>query len=139
MSDSINEPAPPHPFTYLDPQGRQRCTECGVTYDLCLCTDFNRQIHQRLWSPEGRTIRAVQTELLQAREKFPHPDHLLPALMGSVGGLSKAFLEHDRSVEGVTGHEILREAVRVATLALRLAVEGDPTFRYDPDEVFKNG
>lgn len=68
-------------------------------------------------------LEAVEAEIQKATSKFPWPNPNLAALMEEVGELAQAFLQnkpHD---------EIFKEAVQVATMAARCAIEGDPQFK----------
>ena len=67
-------------------------------------------------------IESVHEELNKATRKFPWPNPNLAALMEEVGELAQAFLQ-DKPFE-----EIYKEAVQVATMAARCAIEGDPQF-----------
>ena len=71
----------------------------------------------------------ITDELVAAREAFPENTHKLAALMEEVGELAQAMMHHDRKL-GISVHEVLREAVQVASMAIRLAVEGDDNFLY---------
>lgn len=68
-------------------------------------------------------IESVHEELNKATRKFPWPNPNLAALMEEVGELAQAFLQ-DKPFE-----EIYKEAVQVATMAARCAIEGDPQFK----------
>lgn len=71
-------------------------------------------------------LSAVGSEIDKAMAKYPWPNPNLAALMEEVGELSRAFLEK-KSFE-----EIFSEAVQVAAMAARCALEGDPQFmEYD--------
>lgn len=116
--------------TFLDPQNIERCTECGVSLDLCLCANVDLSAHQRLNSADGQIISMVRGELDAARGKFPETTHMLAALMEEVGELAQALMEHDRDGSQTT-QEVLREAVQVAAMAIRVAAEGDENFVYE--------
>ena len=62
----------------------------------------------------------VEREILRAQAKFPSSDACLAALTEETGELAKAML--DESVS-----RIYAEAVQVATMAARCALEGDPS------------
>lgn len=115
--------------TFLDPQNMERCTECGVTVDLCLCANVDLSAHNRLNSTDGMIMTMVRGELDAARSQFPETTHMLAALMEEVGELAQAMMEHDRDGSQTT-QEVLREAVQVATMAIRVAAEGDENFVY---------
>jgi NTP pyrophosphatase (non-canonical NTP hydrolase) len=72
----------------------------------------------------------VRGELDAARGKFPETTHMLAALMEEVGELAQALMEHDRDGSQTT-QEVLREAVQVAAMAIRVAAEGDENFVYE--------
>lgn len=65
---------------------------------------------------------AMLNEANAAEVKFPYPNPNLAALMEEVGELAQAMLQ------GKTQSEIYGEAVQVAAMALRCALEGDPQF-----------
>jgi NTP pyrophosphatase (non-canonical NTP hydrolase) len=63
-------------------------------------------------------LASVIEELHRARRKFPDSTHSLAALMEEVGELSKAMLDEPL-------RNVRAEAVQVAVMALRVAVDGD--------------
>lgn len=71
----------------------------------------------------GYFLDDVDLESIEAERKFPYPNPNLAALMEEVGELAQAMLQ------GKTQDEIYREAVQVATMAMRCALEGDPQFK----------
>ena len=119
---------------YRDPRGTMRCTECGNSEDLCVCVEVNRDAHTRLWSREGRVLRAIMQEIEDARTQFPEPTFLLAALQEEVGEVANALLEHHRGNK--PPKEVLRECVQTAAMAVRIAIEGDPQFDYDSETLF---
>jgi NTP pyrophosphatase (non-canonical NTP hydrolase) len=54
---------------------------------------------------------------------------MFAALVEEVGELAKALMEHDRGL-GTSTQQVLREAVQVACMAIRVATEGDSNFTY---------
>lgn len=116
--------------TYLDQHHLERCTECGVTLDLCSCPNVNDSAHHRLWGKDGRTIRIMLSELESARKEFPDNQHLLCTLMERIGKLAQAIMEHDRG-QGTTTQQVYREAIQAASIAIRVAVDGDQNFLYE--------
>lgn len=70
-------------------------------------------------------IEALRKEAERARKKFPSSDYMLTALMGEVGELAQALLEL-QAEGGGDRQEVFKEAVQVATTAMRMATEGDP-------------
>jgi hypothetical protein len=71
-------------------------------------------------------LRDVEHELRRARGKFPGSNLVLAALAEEVGELAQAMLK--RRAGKMTDQDVWNEAVQVATMALRCAVEGDPSF-----------
>lgn len=69
----------------------------------------------------------VSTEVLRAREKFPDPYGVMCALTEEVGELAKALMDEPRA-------RVYKEAVQVAAMAARLALEGDPSLQRIRDE-----
>jgi len=115
--------------TYVDPHNLPCCTECGGSLDLCICIDADTIAHERLTSVDGLVIRMVRDEIAAAREAFPTDLHRLTALGEEHGELCKALMEHDLGL-GTTTQQVLREAVQVAAMAIRVATEGDANFSY---------
>ena len=75
-----------------------------------------------------RTIDAVQAEVARARAKFPANRFLLAALLEEAGELAQAMLQKKSRAE------IVKEAIQVACVAIRIAEEGDGTFDDLTDE-----
>lgn len=73
-------------------------------------------------------LSAVAAEAKKARAKFPMPNKNFAALSEEVGELAKALLEEP--VENVRA-----EAIQVATMAMRVATEGDPSITDDAVKV----
>ncbi|HOV03758.1 MAG TPA: hypothetical protein PLJ34_09550 [Hyphomicrobiales bacterium] len=68
----------------------------------------------------------VFTEHKRATEKYPRPNPNLAALTEEVGELAKALLHFAEGKE-IDWDAVRVEAVQVATMAARCALEGDPT------------
>lgn len=120
--------------SYLDQHHAERCTECGVSLDICLCQDVDDKAHERLWASDGQTIRAIQMEIRAARSAFPGNRHLMAALVEEVGELAQALIQNDRG-ERTSNPEVFKEAVQVAAMAIRVAVEGDQSCTYNSDSI----
>lgn len=71
-------------------------------------------------SNEEKFLRLVYAEVRRAQIKFPGTELVMTALTEEVGELAKALL--DESWENV-----IKEAIQVAAMAMRVAVEGDPS------------
>ena len=72
-------------------------------------------------------------EIRRATDKFPHNHHLSAALMEEVGELSKALLENEGP------GRIREEAIHVACVAARIAIEGDGDFDAPRSIIVDNG
>lgn len=116
--------------TYLNKHHVECCTECALGIDFCQCVDPNAIAEDRLTSADGLMLKLVRDELKAAREAFPGKTHMLCAMVEEVGELAQAIMQHDRQ-QGTSAQEVLREAVQVATMAIRVAVEGDDNFLYE--------
>lgn len=88
---------------------------------------------------DARFLNDVVEETNRARMKFNDPVHTLAALTEEVGELAQALLDLDRRPRAAYLHmDIWKEAIQVATMALRVACEGDADFKhYVPDELKK--
>ena len=115
--------------TYLDPHNTLTCSECGKSVEMCQCVNPDDSAHERLHSNDGLVFNLIRGELSAARKMFPESTHMLVALMEEVGELSQAMMEHDRD-GSQTVQMVLREAVQVACMAIRVATEGDENFSY---------
>lgn len=115
--------------TYSDPHNTPACTECGRGIELCVCVRPDDMAHERLHSVDGQVIRMIHDELIADRTADPNTVHMLATLMEKVGLLSTAMARHDAAL-GTSSQEVLREAVQVACMAIRVASEGDSNYRY---------
>src|SRR5258707_12353109 len=70
---------------------------------------------------DAQFLEAVAAEVKRAREKFPGANATNAALVEEVGEVSTALMFEPWSA-------VIAEAVQVAAMACRLAVEGDATF-----------
>lgn len=68
----------------------------------------------------GQFLLDVDAEVKRAQKKFPSSDGTLCALTEEVGEVAKAVLDEP-------WERVYREAVQVAAMAARLALEGDKT------------
>ena len=115
---------------YYDPYTKPCCTECGSDLQLCQCQNPDEAAHQRITSPDGVVMSLIMGELTAERADSPDTTHLLATLSKSMGELSQSMVEHDRA-QGTSAQEVLRDAVQVATMAIRIATEGDENFLYE--------
>lgn len=75
-------------------------------------------------------------EVIRSSQKFPNSDLVFAALIEEVGELGQALLERERHLRdgkrvGKWTHaNLVAEAVQVAAMACRLAVEGDPHYPF---------
>lgn len=80
-----------------------------------------------------RIFEEISSELERARAKFPAPNLNMTALAEEVGELAQALL-HTRYGGRCAGWDNIRkEAVQVAVMAIRVALEGDSSIT-TPDE-----
>lgn len=70
---------------------------------------------------DQETLELIAAEVVRARTKFPGNKHLTVALMEEVGELAQAILQDKPK-------QILKEAVQVAAVAVRIIEEGDAAF-----------
>jgi len=77
----------------------------------------------------GIFLGKVRNEVKRARDRFPTNTHQLAALTEEVGELNQAMIECGGLSEA---EDVYQEAVQVAAMALRVAVEGDRSFSYEP-------
>lgn len=75
--------------------------------------------------PHSLTIDALSSEIVRGRTKFPGHRFMLAALVEEVGELAGGIVAGDRGA-------IIREAIQVAGLGIRIAEEGDDK-QYPPD------
>lgn len=68
-----------------------------------------------------KTVNALQAEARRARKKFPTNRPLLVACTEEIGELAKALAHGSRA-------DVEREAIQLASTALRIAEEGDSIF-----------
>jgi NTP pyrophosphatase (non-canonical NTP hydrolase) len=73
-------------------------------------------------------ISAIESEITNARNKFPQNRYLTVALMEEVGELAKAEL-HGEPVA-----RIRNEAIQVIAVAVRIIQEGDASLQYLDEE-----
>ncbi len=78
-------------------------------------------------------MEAVSDEVTRAVAKFPQPNPTLAALTEETGELAQAVL-HIREGKSSDWWKVYDEAVQVAAMACRVALEGDPTVGAVPTE-----
>lgn len=92
------------------------------SFSVCFDSDRNSATLTTAYDDEGaalgKFLATIINELLAARIKFPSSECSMVALTEEVGELAKAML--DESEE-----RILKESAQVATMAIRVALEGD--------------
>ena len=71
-------------------------------------------------------MRDAFAECMKAMTRFPQPNPTLAVLTEEVGELAQAAL-HIREGKHADWGRVYREAVQVAAMAARVAIEGDPT------------
>jgi hypothetical protein len=80
---------------------------------------MERDAQEQEWE-EQQILADILAELHRAQVKFPSPAGCMTALTEEVGELAKALLDEPLSC-------VRAEAVQVAVMAIRVALEGDPT------------
>lgn len=83
---------------------------------------FDLNYNMALIDMAGNIVKEVRGSSV----KFPHNQHMLAALAEEVGELSNAFLEHHRGNQ--PAQNIYTEAVQVAAMAIRVALESSTEF-----------
>lgn len=81
-------------------------------------------------------LHELREELSRAREKFPSANLSFVALVEEVGELGQALLKH-RAGNG-TKQAIYGEAIQVAAMAMRVALEPDQSFNVSYSEAPDN-
>jgi len=71
-------------------------------------------------------LHHVGGEVMEAMARFPQPNPTIAALTEEVGEAARAAL-HIREGKNSDWNNVYNEAVQVAAMAARLAIEGDPT------------
>jgi hypothetical protein len=72
-------------------------------------------------TPEQQIVAEILAEVTRARSLFPGANATNAALVEEVGEVSKALMFEPWSY-------VRKECIQVATMAIRLALEGDATF-----------
>ena len=75
----------------------------------------------------------VQKEIMKAVKKFPQPNPTIAAMAEESGELAKAML-HIREGKSNDWWDVYGEAVQLAAMACRCALEGDTTVNAVPTE-----
>jgi hypothetical protein len=115
------------PCAYLDPRQRVRCTECGMTVDLCTCVNVSEMAQERLHSPEGQFLRAVAAELGQ----FPNPKYRFETLVQLVGDLG-IKLVNNAAINTPAPPDIYQHIAKIAAIAVLLGSGGTDEYPYEP-------
>ena len=116
--------------TYSNKHNVECCTECGLGVDFCQCVEPDHIAENRLTSSDGLFYIMVRDAVAASRSSDPQTTHRLASVIEGVGELAKTMGEHDRQ-QGTSVQEVLRNAVEVAAMAVRIAVEGDDNFLYE--------
>lgn len=92
----------------------------GYTFEEVKTMINSGDITKEFTDPIDNFLDNVQAEIEQAQKKFPCTDNMMTALTEEVGEVAKALLDEP-------WENVYKEAVQVAAMACRLAIEGDPT------------
>lgn len=110
--------------TFLDRRGQERCTECGVTSDLCLCTEVDEKAHDRTQTNPGRFLREIF--LLRSTA----PAHNLVEEMAEQFGTLAMMLVRNRDGGTPPESDIRQHMIRLGILLTALASYGTPEYTY---------
>src|SRR5215471_13446166 len=120
------------------PSGKGLCAACAEDVGPCEgypCVNAPPS-RSPSWSLDDQFTEDVLVELQRARRKFPSSYLVLAALTEELGELAQAMLYERAGKGNASGKDPKRhvwdEAVQVAAMALRVAVEGDPSFAASP-------
>lgn len=78
---------------------------------------------------ESTAFRDLGIEYIEATTKFPGNNFQFAALIEEVGELAQALMEQTISGK-FTSEQIYKEAIQVATMAMRVAIEGSKEYKY---------
>ena len=87
---------------------------------------------------DAKFLNDMAEEMKRARKKFPSNKHQFAALTEEVGEVANALLERDYShllslqLLKEYDQNVWRECVQAAAMCLRVATEGDSSFKYTP-------
>lgn len=128
------------PCVYKDHRLVERCTECGVTLDLCLCREPAEAAARRLGSDSGRFLAQVLQQVFKAEDDGTPNTDLAALLQIQAADALEHLLRANRSSQivsdagGSSMPNVRQALIEVAALATRLATQGDPLYAYDPQE-----
>lgn len=111
--------------TYLDGRQRERCTECGVTVDLCLCPEVSDIAQERIASPAGRFLRDVMSQV----ETADSSRRLFEKIVQEIGNVGTKLVSNSEQGTPET-EEVYRNLVRLGALLTLLAADGTPEYVY---------
>jgi len=111
---------------YRDRRGRDRCTECSLHVDLCLCSDPDELAHQRLSTEENLFLREVSQRVGEIKKES---SHLFEELVQEVGIVGTALVSHNKH-RTPAPDVIAKNLITVAALATRLAVSGTEEYSF---------
>ena len=92
----------------------------------------NERVYQTVTEDSVETfLDNVRQEVFRAVKNFPQPNPTIAALTEEVGELARAGLDI-RQGKSNDWWKVYDEAVQVAAMAVRMALEGDPTIGAEP-------
>lgn len=78
---------------------------------------------------ESAFLRSIGHEYDRAMNLFPGSEHNMNALTEEVGELAQALLQLQyEPKKGKTKEDVVKEAIQVAAVAMKIALQGDKTF-----------
>lgn len=116
---NLRTPSPEPVPQEAEPRGRLLVDLPDADLQEALDTPEAREVGGER-EPERELADAILAELRRARAKFPGDNVTMLALMEEVGELAKATFEESRE-------NVRKEAVQVATMAMRVVLDGDAT------------
>lgn len=79
---------------------------------------------------DKKFMDAIEFQLDIARTKFPNNKHQFAALSEEFGEVANALLERDYG--NALDRDVWNECAQAAAMCMRVAVEGDKSFKYEP-------
>jgi len=114
--------------TFLDPRQKERCTECGITIDLCQCRDVNQSAYERTQTPEGEFLRAIEAETVH----FERTTHRFESLVKLVGELGVKLVSN-ADTGSPAPSDIYQTLAKIGAVTVKLGSGGTDEYPYIPE------